>query len=144
PLDPKQAAAAVAAIPDQIKKLRQRVAKPAREKETKEKKGDNEEKPATQDRIHVAPVLARRAALAVEDVRRTLKDWAAFYDGFVPEFGWWLKKPNAETQTALEGYAKFLREEIAGLKGEDEDPLVGDPIGAKALVADLAAEMVAY
>src|SRR5207244_5924369 len=88
--------------------------------------------------------LARRTAAAVEELRRVLKDWSTFYDGFVPEFNWWLKKPQAEAQSALEGYGKFLREEIAGLKGEEDDPLVGDPVGAKALGADLAAEMIPY
>ncbi|HEV8291722.1 MAG TPA: DUF885 family protein, partial [Tepidisphaeraceae bacterium] len=35
-------------------------------------------------------------------------------------------------------------EEIAGLKGKDDDPLVGDPIGAEALADDIAAEMLPY
>jgi uncharacterized protein (DUF885 family) len=41
-------------------------------------------------------------------------------------------------------YAKLLREDVAGLKGKDEDPLVGDPIGRQALLDDLAGELIAY
>ncbi len=44
----------------------------------------------------------------------------------------------------MEDYAKYLREEIAGLKGKDEDPLIGDPIGAEGLADDLAAENLPY
>jgi hypothetical protein len=89
-------------------------------------------------------VLAQRTASAVSDIRGSLKTWSAFYDGFVPEFSWWMKKPGDAALASLEDYAKFLREEIAGLKGKDEDPLVGDPIGADALKEDLAAEWLAY
>ena len=157
-VDPRKAAAAVSVIPGDLKNLRKRVTKtgkterePEKEKDqnkdkTKDKEKSDESRTSVpeSEKIKVSPALARRAGAATDELRRTLKDWAAFYDGFVPEFGWWVKKPNTEAQTALESYAKFLREEIAGLKGEDDDPLVGDPIGADALAADLAAEVLAY
>jgi uncharacterized protein (DUF885 family) len=88
--------------------------------------------------------VARRAAEAVDSLRRALRAWFSYYDGFQPEFSWWLKKPHEDAAKALEEYAKFLREDIAGLKGKDEDPLVGDPIGAQALADDLAAENIPY
>ena len=147
PVEPPAAAATVAALPDQIKKLRKRVGKlggESAEKPKEARKNADEEPVPEAQKLKISPVLAQRTTAAVEEMRRTLKDWVAFYDGFVPEFNWWLKKPHADAQTALEGYAKFLREEIAGLKGEEDDPLVGDPIGADALAADLAAEMVPY
>ena len=40
-------------------------------------------------------------------------------------------QPREAVNEALDKYAKLLREEFAGLKGKDEDPLVGDPIGAR-------------
>jgi hypothetical protein len=92
----------------------------------------------------VSPALAQRTAAAVAELRGALKTWASYYDGVVPEFSWWLKKPNEAAFAALDDYAKFLREEIAGLKGKDEDPLVGDPIGPTALADDIAAEWLAY
>ena len=94
--------------------------------------------------MKISPVLARRTAEAVEDLRSTLKTWSAYYLGFQPEFSWWMKKPEELAETELEGYSKYLREEIAGLKGKDEDPLVGDPIGATGLSDDLAAESIPY
>jgi uncharacterized protein (DUF885 family) len=158
-VDPQAAATAISAIPDQIKKLRKRIEKGKKEKaETKEKSpgeaalSDNKndenadkEKPEKKEPpLKVSASLARRTAAAVGDIRGTLKSWSAFYDGFLPEFTWWMKKPNEEASTALDEYAKFLREEIAGLKGKDDDPLVGDPIGAEALTDDIATEMLPY
>src|SRR5262245_2774387 len=137
-VDPQKAAASVSVIPADLKKLRKRIAKAGRPETEPEKVKSPDTTPDTSeaDKIRIAPALARRASAAVDELRRTLKDWSTFYDGFVPEFGWWVKKPATDAQSALESYAKFLREEIAGLKGEDDDPLVGDPIGAEALAAD--------
>src|SRR6185436_16671346 len=94
--------------------------------------------------LKVSPTLARRAAAAAGEIRSTLRTWFGFYDGYQPDFSWWLKKPQDEAASALDDYAKFLREEVAGLKGKDEDPLLGDPIGAAALARDLAAEVIPY
>ena len=46
-------------------------------------------------------------------MRGTLKTWYSFYDGYQPDFSWWLKKPYDEASSALESYAKYLREEVA-------------------------------
>ena len=150
PVDPQKAAEALSPIPDQIKKLRKRIPKPpapdaeGNGEAGKENEKEKEPTKPKADAIRVSPSLARRTAAAVEDLRRALRDWTTFYDGYVPEFGWWLRKPQTELQSSLESYSKFLREEIAGLKGQEEDPLVGDPVGEASLAADLAAEMIPY
>ena len=167
PVDPQKSATTLAGVPEQIKKLRKRIEKAKKEEPkkdapekspgeaslegdkkdeaaTKEKPDKKEDGDAKEPKIKVSAALARRAATAIGEMRGTLKTWAVFYDGFLPDFTWWVKKPNEETQTALDEYAKFLREEIAGLKGKDEDPLIGDPIGVEALADDIAAEMLPY
>jgi uncharacterized protein (DUF885 family) len=106
--------------------------------------GKQKPQPDDQPPIKLSPVLAFRAASAIKDLRGTLKTWFSFYDGYQPDFSWWLKKPYDEASTALESYAKFLREEIAGVKEKDEDPLIGESIGAEALAEDLASEMIPY
>jgi uncharacterized protein (DUF885 family) len=163
------AAEVIGAIPDQVKKLKARVKKDKPKDEKKEKTDDDSPKSKTEDSktkdgdkdkdkssneeekkedagppLKISPVLARRTAEAVDNLRGTLKAWSGFYAGFQPEFSWWLKKPDEEASTALEEYAKYLREDVAGLKGKDEDPLVGDPIGAQALADGLAAESIPY
>ena len=89
-------------------------------------------------------MLAIRAARTLGQMRAAFKTWFSFYDGFHPEFSWWVKKPFDDASAALEEYGKFLREEIAGVKDKDEDPLLGESIGADALAEELAAEWIAY
>ena len=165
PVDGQAAATKIAALAAQVKKLQKRVARekkgkddeklkePAAEEKAKEPKPDalpesaEQEKPAAKKEdapIRISASLARRAAAAAGEVRGTLKNWFSFYDGYQPDFSWWLKKPNEEAAKALEDYAKHLREEIAGLKGQDEDPLLGDPIGAETLAEDIASEFLPY
>src|SRR5205085_25401 len=96
--------------------------------------------PAADAPIATTPVVAQRAAGAVSSLRRTLSEWFSFYDGFNPEFSWWCRKPFDEAVGALDDYAKYLRETCAGIKGNDEDPLLGDPIGREALALDLKHE----
>src|SRR6185436_1852694 len=116
---------------------------PKKEEGKEETKQAGDAKPAPDKKpeslpIKTNPVLGKRAAAAVGELEGTLSDWYRFYDGYQPTFSWWLRKPYDEARKALDDYSKYLRETIAGLKGEDEDPLVGDPIGAEALLADLA------
>ena len=126
-MDPQAMAAKLDPLPGEIKDLRKRI-----EADRKEKKE------------HVSPVVARRAASAVSELRDTLKKWFEFHNGYQPDFAWWTKKPYDETMSTLEDFAKFLREEGAGLKGKDDDPLIGDPIGRDALENDLRAEFIGY
>jgi hypothetical protein len=90
------------------------------------------------------PVVARRAAAELDQLREALGTWYGHYETFVPDFAWWTRTSYDAAREALEDYAKLLREEIAGLKGEDDDPLVGDPIGRDALLDDLRGEWIAY
>lgn len=149
----QEAAAKVSALAEQVKKLKERVEKgkkaksdktndtaAAKEpKETKETKEKPEDSP-----IKVSPALGRRAASAVNDVKGTLRSWYTFYEGYQPDFSWWLKKPYEEANTALDAYAKYLKEEIAEQKGKDEDPLLGEVLGRDALVRDIASEFLPY
>jgi uncharacterized protein (DUF885 family) len=92
----------------------------------------------------VSAALALRAAGSVRELRDVLKRWYAFYDGYRPDFAWWLKNPYDDAAKQLDEYAKHLREDIAGVKGKDDDPLVGQPVGAEALAAGIRREWLPY
>jgi len=89
-------------------------------------------------------VVARRAAGAVSELGRTLERWHGFYSGYDPLFSWWTAAPYQEVDEALEGYGKFLRETVVGIRPGEPEPIIGDPIGAEGLRADLEHEMIPY
>jgi uncharacterized protein (DUF885 family) len=89
-------------------------------------------------------VVAFRASRAVDDLRRMLSHWFAHRDGYEPDFGWWVRAPKRALDEALSGYAKFLREKVAGVEDAKTAPLIGDPIGREALLESLAHEFIPY
>ncbi|MDZ4829016.1 MAG: DUF885 family protein [Phycisphaerae bacterium] len=91
-----------------------------------------------------SPSVCRRGLIALEESRRELRNWQAFRSGYDPEFGWWVDAPYAKADSALDGYAKSLRERGVGQTPDKPDVIVGTPIGRDALIADLGFEMIPY
>lgn len=87
---------------------------------------------------------ALRAAKTLDSLGRVFRRWYDHSNGYKPTFSWWCSKPYEECAKVLESLEKFLREDVAGQRGGDTDPLVGDPIGRKRLEDDLKREMLAY
>lgn len=131
--DPAGAAARLAGFKDRIAAARTRV-----------EKGREPDGGGAPDALRVSPVTALRAANAARSLRGTLRTWFTHHDGYQPEFSWWNRRPYEEASAALEDYAKFLREIVAGVKGGPDDPLIGDPIGRDTLVEDLRNEGIIY
>ena len=73
-----------------------------------------------------------------------LKQWYSFYDGSQPDCAWWMKKPYEDASKQLDDYAKQLRAEIGQQKGKEEDPLIGEPIGADAVAAEIRRQWLPY
>jgi uncharacterized protein (DUF885 family) len=92
----------------------------------------------------VSAAIALRAAGSVRELQEVLKRWYSFYDGYHPDFAWWLKEPHEDAVKQLDAYAKYLREEVARSKGKGEDPLVGEPIGAESLAAGIRRQWLPY
>jgi len=86
-------------------------------------------------------VLANRAVGRLAELRRTLRGWFGYYDGYDPAFSWWVKKPFEEAVVALDKYAVALGR---AAKGSGDATLIGDPIGRSALLDELAYEMIPY
>jgi uncharacterized protein (DUF885 family) len=123
-LDGQAAASRVADLAGAVKRARERLPKP----------GDK----------RVSAAVALRAAGTVRELQEVLKRWYSFYDGYQPDFVWWLKKPYDDASKQLDEYAKYLREEIAQRKGKEEDSLAGEPLGAEALAAGIRQEWLPY
>lgn len=102
------------------------------------------EAPAGRDTSRATRIVALRAAGLLDRIRRTLDDWFAFYRGYDPSFTWWNLDPWRRADSSLVRYEKSLRREIIGQKEGEDEPIIGDPIGAEALRAELAFEMIPY
>lgn len=124
-VDGQSAAGKINEVANQAKQLKEQV-----------EKAKKEERPS--------PALALRVAGATGELRGTLKRWFDFYNGSKPDFSFWLKTPYEEAGKQLDDYTKFLREEVAGQKGKDEDPLIGDPIGSAAVAESIRFEFLPY
>ncbi|HZO89467.1 MAG TPA: DUF885 family protein [Chthonomonadaceae bacterium] len=98
----------------------------------------NKDEPDTSQR----PTVANRAAETLDRLRKMLEEWFGFYNGYDPLFTWWVEKPYQALMQSLQEYAGFLRKELAG--AEDEDAIIGDPIGREALLEELEHALIPY
>jgi hypothetical protein len=131
-VDPKAAAATLDRIAKQVTELTRAL------KEPPAKGGDAAKiKPPT-------GAVAMRAEDQIRKLRETLADFHAFYDGYDPVYSWWARKSFTEADTALQGYAEAIKQELIGNKPGAKAPIVGDPALAAGLRADLAVEMIPY
>ncbi len=92
----------------------------------------------------VSRIAALRAANALEGLSDRLKRWYEHYAGYDPVFTWWNEDPYERAAAALEAYGTFLREKVIGYREGEDEPIVGDPIGADGMRADLIYEMIPY
>jgi uncharacterized protein (DUF885 family) len=142
-------AKAVSDLQGKLKAAKEKKTEPQRSEQQKpegQKTGEQKEEAAKKPLSPALPTAlqAMRAADSVEAMRESLKSWLVNYEGFLPDFNWWIKQPYEEANKALEGYAKFLREEIAGIKNKDDAPLLGKAQGASNLQEQLAHEFISY
>jgi len=89
-------------------------------------------------------LAAYHAAQLLESLRGTLDRWYRFYDGYDPLFTWYVAAPYKKVDDGLKAYRRLLRERIVGAKEGEDEPIVGQPIGRAAMLADLTAEMIPY
>jgi len=131
PADGKASAATLADARIQLEAARK-----ALESGLAEKPGENAIKP---DKIAALRAINQLSALG-----KQVEDWFNHYDNYDPDFGWWAREPHKKLSMAMDDYARFLREKIVGAKPGEDEPIVGDPIGAEGLAADLEHEMIPY
>ncbi len=155
-LVPEKAAGSLAPLAKSIAKLQDAV-KAVKEKKsappaTDKAKKDAKPAPKTEPTIALpTPYQALRASELTDQLAESLKRWFENYNGFLPEFGWWLKQPYDDTAKALKDYATYLREQIAGMKakgnveeGSVDQPLLGKSLGAEKLQQHLDHEFIPY
>lgn len=96
------------------------------------------------DTTRATRIVVFRTVAMLNDLKDVLNRWYRFYAGYDPMFTWWMEAPYGKLTEALTQYTKALRENIVGAKEGEDDPIIGDPIGAEALRAELAVELIPY
>ncbi len=94
--------------------------------------------------LGIKKTLANRAVRTLDDILCALHHWFDYHNGYDPMFTWWVEAPYQQAEKALQDYITFIQEQIVGVEQEDNDSIVGDPIGRKALLSELAYEMIPY
>jgi hypothetical protein len=100
--------------------------------------------PKLGDKLKGSKFEANQAALAVKNLRDTLKRWFNFYNGYDPLFTWWCAEPYKAADKELDTYTGAVKEKLVGVKPDDENAIVGNPIGRDALLDALKYEMIPY
>ncbi|HXG95447.1 MAG TPA: DUF885 family protein [Blastocatellia bacterium] len=155
PVDSPKAAALLTALTKQVDELKKGIE--AALKPEPKPTGKDESNPenrsegrrdgrsdAKTDLAKVKKTVANRAAGTIANLRDTLKNWFNFNNGYDPVFTWWVAEPYKQLDKSLESYAAFLREKIVGVKADDNNAIIGDPIGRDALMVELRHEMIPY
>jgi len=74
-----------------------------------------------------------RASEQLTHLLETLANWYTFYNGYDPEFTWWMEKPFASAETDIAAYAAALDKYVVGVEAGDTAPIVGVPVLAEGL-----------
>lgn len=104
-------------------------------------------KPKDEEKEEVEPLpaaQAQRLAQRSQRCKQKLEHWYKQYAAYRPAFEWWMKKPYEAAIKALDEYAKILREKGAGIKKDEEAPLIGQAVGADTLARMIRFEMLPY
>ncbi len=90
--------------------------------------------------------LASRAEATIKGQQVALKSVFEFYNGYDPQFSWWVSKPYQKLDSALTKYASALKNKVdpATLPKDDGSGIIGNPIGREELLRLLQYEMISY
>lgn len=90
--------------------------------------------------------LALRASQVVSAQQAAMKSVYDFYNGYDPQFTWWVTRPYQQLDTALTKYAAQLKKKIdpATQPKDDGSGIIGNPIGRDELIRLLTFEMIPY
>lgn len=140
-VDPQQAALHLVSITKKIEDVSKAVVAGLQPSDTARR--------AAQQNGEIAPlkvnkVVAHRSGEILNALRTNLKSWYDFYSGYDPLFTWWARDPYRKADSLMTAYSRTLRERIVGFRTGQPDPIIGDPIGRDAIIADLRDEMIAY
>ncbi len=90
--------------------------------------------------------LGNRAAATVKGLQTALKSIFQFYNGYDPQFTWWIPISYHNTDSLLNSYAGALTKKGKQSSNQkaDNSGIVGNPIGRDEIIRQLQYEMIPY
>ncbi|MDW7759974.1 MAG: DUF885 family protein [Acidobacteriota bacterium] len=86
----------------------------------------------------------RQAVSMAGSLRRSLKDWFSFYNGYDPLFTWWASETYEAADTALRSHEAALRKVLGEGPPGAAAYAIQDPVGRGVLLEELAFEFIPY
>src|SRR5690606_3985544 len=79
--------------------------------------------------------LTERALDGVKGHQSALESVYGFYNGYDPDFTWWMEKPYAKIMEQLKAYSEIIMGKVDEhtLSKDDGSGIVGSPVGAEEL-----------
>ncbi len=95
---------------------------------------------------NLSMALATRAEGIIKGQQTALKSVFDFYNGYDPQFTWWVTKPYQQLDSTLTKYAAQLKGKVdpATLPKDDGSGIIGTQIGREELLRLLKYEMISY
>lgn len=90
------------------------------------------------------PVVSWRATRNLEELKTHWQEWYGFYDGYDPLFSYWISEPYPKLVKALQDLIDTIKKVCLGLSTDDEDAIIGEPIGRNGILDALDVELIPY
>jgi uncharacterized protein (DUF885 family) len=144
PIDPAKAAETLVAITKQVDEVAKAVTAGLQQRDSSSNRSANGGNDTTKKALRPTKVVAHRSTEIINDLKTSLTQWYNYYSGYDPLFTWWARDPYRRADSIITAYHKTLRERIVGFRQGQPEPIIGDPIGRDAIIADLRDEVIAY
>lgn len=92
----------------------------------------------------ISKVAAHRATRNIRALHSAFSELYRFFQGYEPMFDWWVKAPYASLEQAILSLLPVIETTLAGVRPDDKDEIIGEPIGRDGLLVELEAEMIPY
>ncbi|HEX9563882.1 MAG TPA: DUF885 family protein [Gemmatimonadaceae bacterium] len=153
PIDPQKSALTLVALTKQVENVSKAVVAGLQSDSSRARAAGGQRSATSNDGspngngdppLKVDKVVAHRSSEILNSLKGELKRWYDYYSGYDPLFTWWARDPYRRADSIITAYHKTLRERIVGFRTGQPDPIIGDPIGRDAIVAELRDEVIAY
>lgn len=94
--------------------------------------------------LRVSKEAAYRALRNIDALWKQLYEFHTFLRGYVPLYDWWASAPIDAFYKALQALTPIIQTKLAGMRPDDKDEIIGEPIGRQGLLVELETEMIPY